>query len=172
MGNLLLQQLGFGFLFLLLVVPVAIYLSTPKRYRPELLTRYGLRMEKTVHFSTGQVDLIIDIFIEEWAKEFPKDIRVIKKILANTDLYWLNEKPKDFVAELKPPSMLYMWIGPLLKDKTRFIGYTGLPDQLKNIALISKYSLLEPEKLMSIQPKIDKVMENVRNKIIALRHDD
>lgn len=115
-------------------------------------------------FSVSEISDAIKIFVSVWCKENPSHKRNLLKALKKLTIEWHSRKiifeDKEVLALMENTSRIDLWIGPLLKNKTRRLVYTGLFDQLAKLALIVNNQ--DPD---TSNPKIRKILVDIRNRV-------
>lgn len=92
-------------------------------------------------FSIEEIDRATKIFVEVWSRNKPEHKSNLVKALKKITLFWYNKRIVHdntvVFAVMKDSKSIHLWIGPLLKDKTRNLIFTGFFDQLAKLALYS-----------------------------------
>lgn len=135
-----------GFLFYLVplcISVVVIAIAVIRRERPEgIITPWNVHYTKDCIYTDIQLSKALSVFIDSWCHVYPEDKRALLSSLAKLDIYWTKERIDvppfgRVIAVMDSPQEIRVWIGPKLPGNKRNIAYTGLFDQLANLAQIA-----------------------------------
>ena len=108
------------------------------------------------YYSREKVNLLANLFYQEWIKQYPEDTVKFNKALNTVSIKWehyrILYKNQTVMAIMDNPRSIRIWIGPRFKHGERKILFTGLLDQLALLALVSNEK--EPDTSSSSVRKI------------------
>lgn len=151
-------------MFWAFLVVLIIGLLIASKHKPTTGRLLAFKTKYTLNspFTNGEIDLVIKYFVEEWTSIYPDQYKPLKKAINKLLIKWYDHRiplndNKVLAFTDRQNNILHLWIGPKLKNHTRNILYTGLLDQLTQLAIS-----LQDKTLTTTSPEVKRIISNVR----------